>query len=649
MNISFLRGVLAPLAALTLLAMPARAWEGGPELVGSAACADCHAEQAEGWKDSHHAWAWMTPNAESVLADFDGAEFVHDGVTTRFSREGGAYFAETQDGSGAMRRFEVVGVVGVTPLQQYLVATEPGRLQPLDVAWDTVKGAWFHLYPEDTPPPGDGLHWTGPYKNWNGRCAECHATAFEKNYDARSHRYASQMSEIGVGCEACHGPGAAHVEWARDGKKPGEGLTPYGFSIGFTPDDPEVEIQQCAGCHARRGQFGQGNPLPGTPFSDAYRLSTLRAGLYEADGTIHDEVYVYGSFLQSKMHAKGVRCSDCHDVHAAGAPGALKAEGNAVCTQCHLPAGNPRFPSLPLKVFDGPEHHFHKEGSEGARCVSCHMVERTYMQVDPRRDHSFRVPRPDLSVKIGIPNACNDCHADRTPQWAAEELERRFPESTHRGPHFAETFALARDGIDMTDTLSGIAEHDALPGIVRATALEMIAPRANAAVAARLEPLLADPDPLVRAEAIGVQQGAAPMERAQRLVGMLDDPVKLVRIEAARGMLGLPIARLPGKMQADLDKAMGEFQTSLLVNADFPETQLALGGLALTMRNVQAATAAFSEAVRLDPQQVQAWGMLARIREAVGDKAGAEATLREGLAANPGDPLLTDLERGLQR
>jgi hypothetical protein len=179
--------------------------------------------------------AWTQPDETTILGDFDGAVFEHKGVTTRFFRRNDAFFVETEGADGAMRAFEVTGVAGVAPLQQYLVATEPGRFQALDITWDVERRRWYHLYPDQDLPAGDGLHWTGPYKNWNARCAECHATGFVKNYDAGARTYDSGQAEIGVGCEACHGPGEAHVAWA---EAPGNydaahwpGLTTEGFGL----------------------------------------------------------------------------------------------------------------------------------------------------------------------------------------------------------------------------------------------------------------------------------------------------------------------------------------------------------------------------------------------------------------------------------
>ncbi|MHA1529851.1 MAG: cytochrome c3 family protein [Alphaproteobacteria bacterium] len=615
-----------------------------PGYVGSQTCAGCHESEERAWTGSHHALAWTQPGDTTVLGDFDNTVFEHKGVTTRFNRHDGAFSVETEGADGEMRAFEVVGVAGIAPLQQYLVATEPGRIQALDIVWGVESNRWYHLYPDQDLPAGDGLHWTGPYKNWNARCAECHATGFIKNYDAGSRTYDSTQAEIGVGCEGCHGPGEAHVAWA---KAPGDydathwsSLTAKGFTIGFAADAAETEIQQCAGCHSRREPFGDGNPLPGTAFHDAYRLALLRDGLYHPDGTIQDEVYVYGSFLQTRMYANGVRCSDCHDPHTAG----LKAEGNAVCAQCHSPAGNPRFPALTLADYDDPSHSFHPEGSAGAQCVSCHMIERTYMGIDGRRDHSFRVPRPDLYLATGVPNACTDCHTDRNAAWAAAEIAQRFPGSDRRGPHFSQTFAAARHNpAASVESLLGIAEHDGLPGVIRASALDLLRAVTDEAIANRTAPLIEDGDPLVRAAAIAVQRGAPPTDRVQRLVPTFEDPVRAVRIAAAREFLGAPVARLPAQIAEAARNATGEWRASLFAKADFPETQMVIGGTALVLRNPRAAEQAFREAVRLDPQRVEAWAMIARILAATGDQDGVGVALDDALAANPSSEVLQSL------
>lgn len=324
-----------------------------PGYVGSALCADCHVEAREAWSRSHHAQAWTPPTPTTVLGDFDDATFRHGGVETRFRRDGDTYLIETDGADGMRRAYEVVGVVGIHPLQQYLLSPSPGRLQAYDIAWDVERKRWFPVFGDQVAPPGDGFHWTGPYKSWEARCAECHATGYSRNYVPATNSYMPRMAEIGVGCESCHGPGDDHVAWARQG---GGGL-----ATGLTVDvgaSQKAELDVCLACHSRREAMQDGLPLPGTDYHEAFSIALLREGVYHPDGTILDEVFEGGSFLQSRMHAQGVRCSTCHEPHS----GELRLEGNAVCAQCHTPAGNPDFPTLARKVYDDPAHHFHPEG-----------------------------------------------------------------------------------------------------------------------------------------------------------------------------------------------------------------------------------------------------------------------------------------------
>ena len=636
-----------PLAALALIfsATVATAQE-VPAYIGSAKCATCHEAQAEAWNGSDHQLAWTEPSADTVKAGFDGTAFQNDDISVAFSQDDAGYHATITESDGTTTTRDLHSVAGVEPLQQYLFETEPGKLQSFDVVWDTEEGLWYHLYPDPSLPVGDGMHWTGPYKNWNARCAECHATGFEKNYDPATRSYQSTEAEIGVGCEACHGPGEKHLEWAEN-RQP---VTMAGLdSLGFTmPTGAETEawMQQCAGCHSRREAFGDGNPLPGTPYHDAYRLAMLTPDLYFPDGQIREEVYVYGSFLQSKMYAKGVGCQNCHDPHSTK----LRAEGNAVCAQCHSPAGNPDFPSLRKAEYDSPAHHFHAEGSEGAQCKNCHMVERAYMGVDERADHSFRIPRPDLAAATGAPDACTACHGDRTPDWAADQIAARYPDSPHRDPHFGTVFAqAASDPAGALPGLLGIAGDETEADLVRATALYLMAAAGDAKLADDTAKFLADDSPLLRSAAVRLQRNADPQVRVQRLLPLLSDPVRMVRMSAVPDMLGAPIAHLPAKIAETLRRAADEWQQSLSNRLDFPETHLVLGGTALTMRNLPAAAGAFRTAVTLDPQRAEAWVMLVRLEATLNGREAAEKAVADGLAAIPGQPDLEAMKAELDQ
>ena len=638
---------IRPLALLSALLIAPAVARAAPDYVGSESCVDCHAGIAEAWAGSHHGLAWTPADAGHVVADFDGTRFDLDGMSAAFRLSDGGYAVTVTETDGSETDYRVHSVIGVEPLQQYLLETEPGRLQSFDVVWDTERSEWFHLYPDQDLPPDDGLHWTGPYKNWNARCAECHATDFSKNYGAQTDRYRSTQTEIGVGCEACHGPGSAHLAWATDDTEIADDtLDPFGFSMSFDMADRDGYVQQCAGCHSRREPMDDGNPLPGTPYHDAYTLSLLRDGLYEPDGQIRDEVYVYGSFLQSKMYAQGVGCGNCHDPHSAE----LVIEGNGLCTQCHSPVGNDAFPTLRKAEYDTPDHHFHEEASEGAQCVSCHMAERVYMGVDGRRDHSFRVPRPDLGARIGAPDTCTDCHADRTQDWAAAELAARFPDSPHRGYHYGETLAAGRaDPQAAGEALLALALDASQPGIVRATAAELLGASGLADLPERSQPLISDPDPLVRAAAARLQSAAPPDLRMRRLMPLLSDPLRMVRVETARALLDISPQGLAPSQAALLRAGLEEWQRSMLTRLDYPETHLVLAGIALSQRNAESATAAFRRVVAMDPQRAEAWVMLVRLAHATNGARAARSVLDEALAVLPSDPNLTGLDAQLPR
>jgi predicted CXXCH cytochrome family protein len=615
--------------AAEVIAPSARANEAG--FIGSAACAQCHAAETKAWESSDHHWALKVPDQQSMLGDFNDASFTHNGITSRFFTRDGKYFIETEGEAGKPETFEIRYAVGHRPLQQYLVETRQGRLQTLDIAWDVNARKWFHLYPDQTLPPGDGMHWTGPYKNWQARCATCHQTGFDKGYDFATRAYKTQWQELTVGCESCHGPGAAHAAWAQRR----DGADPYQSSA-LKPGAGQQanELNACGPCHARREAFSQVQPPAGAPFHDHYALSLLTPDLYFADGQQKEEVFILGSFLQSKMKAKGVTCSNCHEPHG----GDLVAEGNAVCTQCHNPAGREEFPSLRKADYDTPLHHRHTPGSEAAQCVSCHMPERTYMLIDPRRDHFFRRPDPLQSQAAGAPDVCTGCHTDKDPAWAAQQIALWHPAGDKTWQDRSAFIAFTQ-GDRSQQTLASLLDYVRdieRPGVVRATALSMLGgsialPPADATA------LLSDSDPLVRSAAAGALRQTEAQERIGLLRPLLADPARSVRQRAAVELAGAGVAALPGPDDQMFRDGLKDFVDSRIANADTPESHMALAGLALTRRQWQQAEAAFAAAAEMDPQLSEAWLMQARLRAAAGKWDGAAAALEAGIKAQPKD------------
>jgi Flp pilus assembly protein TadD len=617
-----------------------------PTFVGGATCATCHAREAQAFRDTHHARAMQVADPTTVLGAFSETRFTHRGVASAFFRRDGKFLVRTEGPGGTPAEFEIAYTFGVEPLQQYLVAFPGGRLQALGIAWDTRPRAqggqrWYSLYPGERLRPENPLHWTGREQTWNYQCAECHSTDLRKNYDLAANRYATTWAEVHVGCEACHGPGSAHVNWARTrmaGVPPaagaGTGLAvPLGRGDGaWEMTDPErgiarwtgrprdgAEVDVCARCHARRRPIVDPYPY-GRPFLDTHVPALLVDGLYHVDGQILGEVYEYGSFVQSRMHRAGVTCSDCHDPHALR----LRAPGNGVCAQCHHAAR-----------FDTPTHHRHAPGSVGAQCVACHMPPRTYMGIDVRRDHSFRVPRPDLSVAFGTPNPCTQCHAGRPATWAAEMVTAWSGPGRAPRTHFAPALDAGRRGLpDAERRLAAVVTDPDQPGIARATALALLPEFLSPASLPAVEAGLRDADALVRAAALGAVEGLPP----DRLVGLaapgLRDPVRAVRIAAARAVAGAGPS-LPAERRADLDVALAELVASELVNAERPEAHLNLATLYARLGRPADAESALRTALWLDPRFVPALVNLADLLRVQGRDADGERFLEQALRVDP--------------
>jgi len=628
------------LVAIAMVAGPAQGGDAEPAFVGSTACGACHQDEMAAWRNSHHDLAMAEATEQSVLGDFDGATFTYGDVTSRFFKRDGKFFVHTDGADGKLADFQIRYTFGVYPLQQYLIAFLDGRMQALGIAWDSRpkdKGGqrWFHLYPDQKLKAGDPVHWTGIDQTWNFQCAECHSTELRKNYDAAKDTYATTWAEIDVACEACHGPGSAHVAWAK-----GERSGPNGLTVQFDERkgvnwtlDPATgtakrshprisakELETCGVCHARGTKIAE--PWrPGRSLLETHVPTLLYRGLFEADGKSLDEVYNYAPFRQSKMFVAGVSCSDCHDPHSLK----LRAEGDGVCLQCHDGA-----------KFAAVSHHHHAEGSAGSRCVSCHMPVKTYMEVDPRHDHAFRIPRPDESIRFGTSNACNDCHADKDAAWAAATIERWY------GPHrkgfqtWTGTFDAARTGKpEAAALLVQLALSTAAPSIARATALESLADFPSRDAVAAAQRALADPDPLVRLAALRTLRpyGAA---NIRPLAGrLLADPVLAVRIEAASLLADLPQERLSPQEGNRLARAIDDYVTAQRVNADRPEHRVNLGSLNLRQQRYAEAEAEFRAAARLDPAFAPATVGLAELYAQQSRDGDGERVLRTALARTP--------------
>jgi predicted CXXCH cytochrome family protein len=613
--------------------------------VGASECRQCHSAEFAAWQGSHHALAMQEANEQTVLGDFNSSTFEYHGLTSTFYKQDGRFMVRTDGPDGKLTEYPIAYTFGVTPLQQYLIEFPGGRYQALSIAWDSRPKAeggqrWFHLYPHENVDHLDQLHWTGRYQNWNMQCAECHSTNLKKGYDAGTDSYQTTFNEINVACEACHGPASQHLTWAKQAQPPysadaDKGLVAKLEHLGqeawaFAGSDAkfahrtqavdESAMNTCWACHARRSTLTEERAL-GKPLEDSHRPALLTQPTYHADGQQRDEDYTWGSFRQSKMFQNGVTCMDCHEPHGLK----LRAEGNALCTRCHN-----------AEAFDTEKHHFHPANSKGAQCMECHAPEQNYMVIDGRHDHSFRLPRPDLSLSLGSPNACNLCHQNRKPEWAAAAMDKWYGKSWRERPHYGTTLQSAlTQGLKALPSLIALAQDLSNPALIRATAIELSQPLMNPDLLMAARQWLKDSDPSVRTAALGLIEAIDPVNRVLAAAPLLNDSIRGVRIEAARILADVPETQFPSERLKARASALQEYRDYLALNADWPSENVNLGNLELRQRQPNTAIAAYQRALRLDPKFAGAYVNLADAYRQLGQDSEGEKYLRQGLSLLP--------------
>ena len=550
------------------------------EFLGDNNCKECHKEEFKDWQGSHHDKAMQIADSTSVLASFNDEKFTSQGITSHFYKKGNNFYVNTEGPDGNYHEYKVIYTFGITPLQQYIVQFPDGHYQCLRTAWDSVENKWFDLYPDFKVVHSEWLHWSRGALNWNNMCADCHSTNVRKNYDQKTHSYNTKYAIINVNCEACHGPGKKHVE---DVNRLGDNYTSTGTMHMTLDTKPKELVDQCARCHMRREQYSTNFNFEGTML-DHYFPQILNDQLYYPDGQILDEVYVYGSFVQSKMYQNNVTCNNCHNSHSLK----LKFEGNALCAQCHLP-----------NKYDTPKHHFHKENTEASQCINCHMTGKYYMGNDFRRDHSFRIPRPDLSLKYGSPNACTGCHEDKDDKWAWEEFKKQYGEVD--SIHFSEK--LAPGLIQEPNAHIGLAElmnDKTQPEMVRASAVRAISNYNTEDLIEQYLSLLNDESPLVRGTTLDVLSEINTTDYATYFLPLLEDSKRSVRVKAFYGLGGLTEFQIPEKYKSSYQKVKKEFFDYLNINSDFAGGRIKRAQYYIKKGDLQAGIEGYESALEID-------------------------------------------------
>jgi predicted CXXCH cytochrome family protein len=606
--------------------------------VGKETCVECHKVEYDLWTGSDHDLAMDHANDSTVLGDFNNVVFVKDDREHRFYRRDEKFLVWTDGPDGTMEEFEVKFVFGHYPLQQYLVPFEGGKLQTLALTWDSEKKQWYHMadavYPGQDIPHTDWLHWTNLGQNWNGMCADCHSTNLKKGFNYQDWTFHTTWSEIDVSCEACHGPSSEHLKWANLPELARPQDRNYGLVVQTSNITSRRYVDLCARCHTRRSAL-KDYDFKWSDLLDHMIPELVREPMYFADGQILEEDYVFGSFTQSRMYMEGVQCNDCHNVHS----GKLLLDGNALCLQCHR--GD---------VYDTYDHHFHKYSGQGnllavdefgveqpvgsgAQCINCHMTGRYYMGVDFRRDHSFRIPRPDLSGELGTPNACNQCHANQTVAWARNSLAEWYGKK--RRPHYGTTLARGHDGdMDGFAALASLAGDPLYPPLVRSTALSLIGENYPDSALSMLKQGLKDIESQIRYAAVRFYPINS-MKEVNDLLPLVNDPVRAVRYEAAVRLSMVPREQLPRTKWKALDEALQEYKYAMQYSGDFAASRHNLGNYFQNTGNTDSAIVNYLAALRIDEQFYPAKMNLSILYNGMGQNEKAEMLLRDVVKNHP--------------
>lgn len=561
-------------------------------------CTSCHQQQQHSWQKSDHAKAMTVANKETVLADFNHVKVEHYGQEAFFFIKNKQYQV-TISYDGETNTYPIKYTFGYFPLQQYLVETATGKLQVLPFAWDSrakKNGGqrWYHNYSQEEIRPQDRLHWRQPLQNWNGMCADCHSDGLVRNYDAENNAFDTQFDSINVGCLSCHGDMTAHAnsytkrnvaDDVMSIKHPtGQWLRRMGDKTAHWQGDKRDNafMDNCFSCHSLRSPLTDGFKA-NNHFLDQFIPQLPSAPNYYADGQIKEEVYVYGSFLQSKMYGKGVNCLDCHDKHTMK----LKIQGNGLCLQCH--SG---------EEFNVKSHHQHEESSTGTECVNCHMPSNRYMGVDDRRDHSFKIPRPEQSNQFDTPNACTQCHDDKSNEWASKNLLKWYGKAKPilSSKHF---LMLLNNGqaINLEDHLTIISDEQ-LDIISRASALQMLSFTTQTVTIEILKPYLEHSDSLIRLSAASAAVFLPPSIRVLHLSPLLTDKYKAVRVAAARSLV---TSKISAVNQQAFNNAFNELLSANIINSWRGEGRANQGGMAMEMNQLSKAEKAFKAAIKAEP------------------------------------------------
>jgi predicted CXXCH cytochrome family protein len=690
------------------------------DYVGSEACQACHEDAFAKWKASLHIQMTRPVAATAVLGDFSGqATLSAHGRSYTFGRNGNTPTVTVRAGDRRAETHRVDYTLGSKRFQGYLSTLPDGRIYVLPVFWHVESGRWLD-WKETTPIP-DGAH--DMRQIWNVNCFNCHATNLDRGYQPSAAAYRTEWTELGIGCEACHGPGRDHIALTEGWAKDPASMPRYSSRASnrqlsdtlkiFSPRsaDPRRTFDTCAYCHGNKRNlftsFAAGDRYEdhALPFLLSEPLPEFDAqGEFWPDGRPNRFNRPQALTLSGCFKAGAVTCTNCHVAHGSPYEFSLKVNvrdgraGDRLCTQCHQsPPATPVAGATPLAVgtraritsrpADGPDsripwtdaqvaaHSFHAADSEGSRCVSCHMSDVNWRLLMRRRDHTFQPPVPETTAAFGVPNACTTCHDDKTPEWAARQMDMWWGDGARRAKStsLATTMYLAGTGdAAVVPALAAIAVDRTQGAVLRASALEYIGGLAGsrrldaspvqsqtstsrtgsaaspAGPRPPLEPRVlgallgaaSDPEAMVRASAVHAL--GALDSRDERVLAVLTarlvDEARVVRARTAEALLALDVVTAPGRVGEVLVRAQDDLAESLRSFPDAAPQQASLAWLYAQRGQVAEAEAAVTAALALDPTLPRPYVIRGVLAARAGRFDQALASWRKARELDPATP-----------
>jgi predicted CXXCH cytochrome family protein len=613
-------------------APPPPAGEPAPAALGAAGCGQCHAERYAAWTSGRHSRMIQPARAETALGDFSRSRLTLNGRPYALRAARGQLFITESSFSGRPVEHRVEYTLGNRRIQHYLTTIDRGRIVVLPPTWDVQRREWFDSRDIIRPDEQDD----NPVQQWNKHCVGCHVSRQDNHYSPAAGTYATTWVDFGTSCERCHGNGEAHMASAR-----GDAAARAGAIVRPTALDPRHSSMICAQCHSLRDAVAPGFRAGGDYYDYfvpklEYTPRKEQDPVYWADGRprrfSNDAIGLWQSQCFVKGGATCVTCHDAHmpdvDRHPELAPG-----NNALCTRCHQ-----------ALAADPGAHTHHAASSAGSSCVDCHMPREVLSIKAKIRDHSMSLPAPENTVALGIPNACTDCHADKSAAWAADAVARWWPANRRaRAVERARVFAAARaaEPAALDGLLTIAADRDEGP-LTRANALGYLRryddPRAGAALVAALDA----EDPVLRTVAASslVQPAAIPA-----LWRALGDSHRAVRLSALVSLVNGAMQPPAPADRARFARVSAEFAEQARMHEDDAQTQADLGLVLLLNGDLARADEALRISRRLDAKPARPIFLLGLVR--LGQQRTGEArALFEQVPAS--DPLYAAARRQLQ-